>query len=196
MRTFKTVLITDSIMKHIPEDALGTNHTLKVINRGDSDFLEDKNVRRMLLQINPDYIYIHLGINDICGRNIKTNTYTLRRFGDFSLFVEQYLPNTRIIYSLPLRTNNSHVNKIIQDLSDRLLDCIEKFTSSLVLYNANSNFVRETETETAQVTDLFANDGIHLSTEGKKRILGNFRHVIHDLTRKILNKPRRPRLTR
>ena len=46
------------------------------------------------------------------------------------------------------------------------------------------------------VPDLYASDGVHLTERGKRVILANMRHSIHEMTRIVLGKPRRERTRR
>ncbi|KAL5247912.1 hypothetical protein ACHWQZ_G017170 [Mnemiopsis leidyi] len=62
---FKTVLITDSILRHVQGSAnvLGVNHELKVINKRDTSGLKEKKVLETLEEYKPDFVYVHLGLN-------------------------------------------------------------------------------------------------------------------------------------
>ena len=196
-RVFTTVLITDSIMKSVPLDALGTNHKLHILHKGDSNSLGKDSLLKRLEWINPDFVYVHLGINDICGRYPKSNDITLSQFKDFSSYLSRNLPNTRLIYSLPLRTDDRFECDAVTDLTRRLINLVNVTNGSSntlqckVLFNTNSNFETIQGGQTIQTPDLFSQDGIHLTAGGSLQIIRNFRHVIHDLTRRILNKHRR-----
>ena len=56
-----------------------------------------------------------------------------------------------------------------------------------LLFNGNTNL----EYDGKPVEEYYSSDGVHLSRRGKEVILGNFRHHIHLMTRKILGKPER-----
>ena len=62
-KTFKTALITDSILRHVQDldDVLGVNHELKVINKRDTSDLRDVKLLETLIEYKPDYVYVHLG---------------------------------------------------------------------------------------------------------------------------------------
>ena len=65
-RTFTTILITDSILRHVKtKDSLGNNHELIQINKRDSRGLNDADLRKRVQEIRPDYVYVHLGVNDV-----------------------------------------------------------------------------------------------------------------------------------
>ena len=68
-KKFKTVLITDSILTHVTKmdtiNALGVNHELHVFNKRDMSGLTNSRFREAVCELEPDFIYIHLGVNDI-----------------------------------------------------------------------------------------------------------------------------------
>ena len=47
------------------ENALGKNHVLNLINKRDTGGLKDQQVKDELLRTQPDFIYVHLGVNDV-----------------------------------------------------------------------------------------------------------------------------------
>ena len=109
-RTFKTIIITDSIMRHInTSDKLGANHHLQQINKRDSSSLDEVALKQTIKRNKPDYVYVHLGINDIFQR-IPPET-TLQNFVNFKTFVDS-LPGTILIISLPLFTKDVGVNSV------------------------------------------------------------------------------------
>ena len=116
---------------------------------------------------------------------------SLSEFFTFAKFVHREVPAARMVFSLPLFTNNARANDQITSLRSGLnlltdnLDACYK-----IIVNTNMNF----HCNGLQVREYFSNDGIHLSDKGKDLLLGNMRHHIHDLTAQILNKPRRKRL--
>ena len=66
---FKTILITDSIIHHINDleegEALGYNHIIDCISKSDTSGLNHLDLKRKVQGIQPAYIYIHLGVNDM-----------------------------------------------------------------------------------------------------------------------------------
>ena len=56
------------MMRHIPEDALGTNHELHILHETDTTGLLEARVRESLNVLKPDYV--HLGINDFMQKKI------------------------------------------------------------------------------------------------------------------------------
>ena len=189
-------------MRNLDGD-LGTNHKLHVINKRKSTGLLEQQVRESLVNIKPDFVYVHLGINDLADGSPAEEIIT--RFGNFVLFLDDKLPRSRVIFSYPLLTANKHHNELILRLRafindwTRNLDSTVEIKDRQLLLNVNSNFETKGDLydrgpRLTQVQDLFSDrDGVHLTDAGKRLILGNFRHCVHDITRRILNKPKRRR---
>ena len=195
---FKTVLITDSILRHInSSDALGVNHEVVVINKRSTAGLLSKEVRLKIREVRPDYIYIHLGVND-ASENIPLRS-TLANFLDFKNFCDT-LFDTKIILSLPIMTKFTALNQRIMDMRECIKELAFHFHEwnppqpiklKKLWINSNSNFQKTG----ADVSAYYAEDGVHLSERGKKAILGNFRHHIHHITRIMQDKPPKVRPT-
>ena len=195
----KTVLITDSILRHVQDldtvNALGKGHELHLINKRDSTGLRDEKLREDLKRMKPDFIYTHLGINDV-SQQFEVR-HSLLNFHDFRIFISNELPQTRLFISLPLLTSDPAANEKIEELRDILTELVLKTNSrnpkplkdTMMLFNRNSNFMPKG----TQINEYFARDGVHLSDRGKQVILGNFRHHIHELTSLILNRPKTSR---
>ena len=191
-QTYKTVLITDSILRHIrTKDILGVNHELVQINKRDSSGLLCKDLRRKIKEIRPDFIYIHLGVNDVFQKIPLRKT--MENVLDFKSFTD-WLFETKILLSLPLLTTDPTVNVRLADLRQALKEISRHFQEPLtsqphkfkkVWVNANSNFKQDDDA----AIDYHGRDGIHLSDRGKNAILGNFRHLIRHITRIIQDKP-------
>lgn len=198
--SFTTVLITDSIMRNLDGD-LGTYHELRIINKRNSWGLMEKKLRDEIEDIQPDFIYVHLGINDISDGTDTSEI--MRRFVNFSSWADNKVPRSRLIVSYPLLTCDTEMNKGVLMLRELLSDWSVKFNTTddvkdmRLHLNRNHNFqarltMYDNSIKLVQAQDLFCErDGVHLSRSGKRVILGNFRHHVHDLTRRILNKPRR-----
>ena len=198
-RTFKTFLITDSILRHVSNmdtiNALGTNHRLHLTNRRDTSALNDVHLRQHIRNIRPDYIYLHLGVNDV-HQNFTT-TQTLTNFFSFFLFMGEEIPECKVFVSLPLYTGDPDANNRICKIRRLLSDYVSKADNRAIklrtiFMNPNNNFMREGHL----VPDLYASDGVHLTERGKRVILANMRHSIHEMTRIVLGKPRRERTRR
>ncbi len=192
---FKTVLITDSILRHVQNmdtaAALGTNHILHMINKRDSSGLGSQEVRNELMRIKPDFIYIHLGVNDVTQRfSLKKS---LKNFYEFVIFTEGQLPNAKTFLSLPLMTGDNEANERISELRHALQEFVLRFYQTgpvrerTLFINPNRNFVRSGRL----VGEYYKPDGVHPSDRGREVILGNMRHSIHEITRVILNRPKR-----
>ena len=201
-------------MRHaVSDDTLGVNHTLHVLNKPLASGLNDTSLRDSLRRTNPEFIYIHLGINDLLkGTPVRTIVSYL---AEFSLFKDAYLPDSKIIYSLPLLTNIPRECRLILELRRLMIKWIEEsdtrhdMEKRNLIFNSNSNFYREmsdrirtSQPQATQEDGLFVRDGIHLSPKGKLLIVKNMRYVIHDICRRLLNKlkltphQRRPRQPR
>ena len=175
-------------MQHICDDDLGVNHKLHMIRKTDSSGLAHSDLQNTLKQIGPDFVYLHLGINDIFkGKDISD---IATEYGNFIMFRDKYIPNAKIIFSFPLLTGDnrfnikaSHLCNWINDLVWKLEDPKLSLKDSQQLTNTNSNF-EERE-------GLFKSDEVHLTTRGEQLIRANLRFCIHTLTRVILGKPKR-----
>ena len=109
-RVFKTVLITDSILRHVRDiDSLGVNHELHRINKRDSNGLTDDKVLEEIQKIRPDYIYVHLGVNDVAQVPRVPLIKTLQNFMRFKKFCG-WQWGTQVIFSLPLLTADPEAN--------------------------------------------------------------------------------------
>jgi hypothetical protein len=194
-RQFKTTLITDSILRHVTSmdtpNVLGVNHHLSVINKTDLKGLVKNDVKTTLLNQKPDFIYVHLGVNDVSQE--ETTDESIARVGEFFVYTEHYLPNTKVIVSLP--DGDPVANAKIKELRSGITQLIgftetaERNKDRRLLLNVNYNFMRDG----VQVQEFFDHGRTHLSDRGKDVLLGNFRHVIHDVTRDIQGKPPKPR---
>ena len=201
-KIFKTVLITDSILRHVTEmdtiNALGVNHELHVFNKRDTSGLNNSRFREEVCELEPDFIYIHLGVNDIHQKvplkQILSNIY------GFNIFTDDRLPSSKTFLSLPLLTGDPQANEDIADLRDCLNLLVNELNKTdnrpvrnrTLFLNQNNNFMRDGRI----VYDYYRNDFVHPSERGKAVLLGNLRHSIHEITRIILNKPKRARTSR
>ena len=111
----------------------------------------------------------------------------------FKTFTD-WLFGTKIVFSLPIMTEDRVVNMRIMDLKEGLKEIAEHFHEKFppqpsshkkVWVNANTNFAKYG----TRTTQYYAADGTHLSNRGKAVILGNFRHQIHHITRIVQGKP-------
>ena len=159
--------------------------------------LKDQHVKDELLRTQPDFIYVHLGVNDV---NQKFDLRaSLDNIFQFSLFVEESLKDTKLFFSMPLMTSDNDANERIGELRDAIWEYVtitnknerKPFKERSVYYNPNANFMQDNQL----IGEYLMDDGVHPSTRGKEVILGNFRHSIHEMTRLLLNKPKKTRLT-
>ena len=182
----RTVLITDSILRHVRDiDSLGTFHELHQINKRDTSGLLDEAVKQKISEIRPDFIYIHLGVNDVT--QAIPLRQTILNFIRFKKFTEHQW-GTQVIISLPLLTVDPEINERILELRDHLIALVDEFDDQhhnsapfkKLWVNPNSNFTKDGNL----IWDNHSVDGIHLSNEGKNLILGNFRHQIHKMSKR------------
>ena len=194
---FTTVLITDLIMRHIPKDALGVNHTLHVIHKCNTNRLTENSVRETLRKLQTDFICVHLGINDVF--NGKPAKEIVSFFCEFNLFLDEYIPNAKAIFSFPLLTWDRDDCRIVRELWELMYNWKTSCDSRVglenrqLIYNYNSNLHTDVtsssnDSHRTQDVSMFSRHGIHLSSKGRTTILANFRHAIHDITCRILNK--------
>ena len=190
-KNFVTVLITDSMMRHSPEDALGTNHELHILHKTDTAGLLEARVRESLNVLKPDFIYVHLGINDFMQN--KRSSEITANYAEFSLRISDDLPRSRVIFSLPTPTDRYDESQVIGVLHKSTTDWIrnteghKETEERRVHFNSNSNFRSE---DWYQKKELFARDGVHLTPSGKDLMTRNFRFAIHSITRKIKQQQR------
>eukprot|EP00116_Pleurobrachia_bachei_P008538 sb/3468800/ len=170
----KTVLITDSMLRLADQGSLGKGHSCHVINRRSwetTTTLKRQETLEELTEVNPENLYIHLGINDIHSRISKGNPTIpsiLENAKDFLNEVKQSLPNCRITLSLPTLTNNRATNGEVIELRKALRDLAK---SMGLTHDNNRNFSRI----------HVDRDGLHPNKSGNILLLGNFRHNIHRL---------------
>ena len=187
-REFTTVLITDSIMKNIKLNDLGVNHKIHMIRKTDSAGLAHIDVRNALKRLNPDFIYVHIGINDIFAQ--RSINSIMINFGNLVIVRDQVARGAKIIFSLPLLTDDTLTNRWVEKLRQAIVVLTNNLAYSTrdeglkfreLLINDNYNL--------DEGDDLYEEGGIHLSARGLRVIRSNFRCGIHTLTRAILGKP-------
>lgn len=169
---------------------------MNLINKRDTGGLKDQQVKDELLRTQPDFIYVHLGVNDV---NQKFDLrVSLDNIFQFSLFVEEPLSDTKLFFSMPLMTSDNEANARIDELRDAIWEYVTEtnkkerkpFKERSLYYNPNANFMHDN-----QLIGEYIMAGLHPSTRGKEVILGKFRHSIHEMTRMLLNKPKKSRST-
>jgi len=174
-------------MKNIKLDDLGVNHSVHMIRKRDSTGLTNNDVRNSMKRLKPDFVYVHIGINDIFAD--RPTEHILTNFSNLIMIRDEVARDAKIIFSLPLLTDNNQVN-----------DRVEKLR--LAIHDLTSNLAYSTHDEGLKYRELLANandnlneerdlveDGVHLSARGQRIMRSNFRCAIHTLTRAILGKP-------
>lgn len=182
-RMFNTVLVTDSIMKRVGEGDIGGCHAVCKIRKGTSSGLNDNDVRETVRRSKPDFVYVHVGINDLCqGKKISS---ILNNYYNLLALRDEDTPSTKVIFSWPLLTSDKILNKSVVELRDGIkgmLGNLDHFAtdSQAHYFNRNSNLDND--------DDMYLKDGVHLSVRGERYILANMRYSIHSLCREIQNK--------
>ena len=153
------------------KNVLGVNHELHLINKRDSSGLYDQKMKTSIFNLDPDFIYVHLGVNDV-HQNFSLNE-SLVNFYSFITFTKEHLPRTKLFISLPLMTGDPEANNRIAELREALQIYVsttsKKDTRPLkerVLFlNPNNNFMKEGQ----PVWEYYRSDYVHPSerNEGK-----------------------------
>eukprot|EP00116_Pleurobrachia_bachei_P000415 sb/3460677/ len=121
--TKTTALITNSILSSARPNTIGKGHQCHVIRRRSwrtVSTLKKAETLDELIQLQPESIYIHLGVNDVYRWNTQelendpTEIANLAR--DFIGELEVSLPNAQVILSLPVLTADRSANRRIIDL--------------------------------------------------------------------------------
>ena len=183
-------------MRTMKADDLGVDHEVRIFNKTDSFGLADKFLRDSIRQEKPDYIYVHLGINDLHKK--RSLSTIMAAFDEFVLFVDEEVPHSKLIFSMPLLNGNKNTYPQILELRERMYNMITTmdtktgFGNRDILFNPNTNFFKKDSdghvVRTAQSTELFdtvKGDYIHLSQVGQRVIRANFRHMIHRITSEV-----------
>ena len=186
-------LITDSIMRHITAKDLGGNYSFNRIDRRNSSGLGHNDVVRTITKLRPDFLFIHLGINDIFADTPIDQT--INNFSQFESFLRETVPNTRVVFSLPLLTGYpeqyDRINELRRKLTERIGGINRKPGHKRYMdVQFNRNFFADEDriprvAESArQLQRMFGTeDTVHLSPYGKKIIAGNMRDVLFRITR-------------
>ena len=146
-------------------------------------------------EIKPDFIYIHLGINDLQAQPKRSPSQIIECYAEFLIFRSHALPNTKVIFSLPLLPADTRLWDAIFKLhamterfiSEIVKDELPEQKDRLTFLNRNSNF----RTDEAIIRELLARDGLHPSASGQRELSHNIRFVIHKITRAILGPKQR-----
>ena len=185
-------LVTDSIMRHVKETDFSDKYCMdfiKIDTRDMSGLLHGK-VKETILRKKPHIIYIHLGINNI--QNGDGAPEISNMFGSFDLFLQDELPETKIIVSLPLYNGYEFQYRQINHLRASLMQYINKFggdnaDNRRLYYQRNINFFIDDSTLRQNVAyHNSPSDLVHLSDRGKGAIICNMRDSLHRLLRGYL----------
>ena len=167
-------------MRHIRRmkegEALGQNHLIEVFNKLNFRGLSHPVLRRKLEHTQPNYIYIHLGVNDIMFS--RTPEDVLQDIRGFTAFRDKKIPDAKIMLSLPLRTRKEgptymKANEDILRLRAAMKELVNNGCSAnqplkerrlMMNVNTNLGIVGGISLENC------CSDGIHLSSRGRSKI--------------------------
>ena len=182
----RAVVITDSILRHIRDiSSLGVYSELRQINKTDTRGLLHEDLRQQIRDIRPDFVYVHLGINDVHkGLSLKHTLHNILRFKKF--MDTQW--GTQTVFSLPLLTADPDANWRIKELREHITALVDEIDQhhprsaafKKVWINPNNNFIKDGRA----IWENHSVDGTHLSNQGKDLILGNLRHQIHKMVKR------------
>ena len=196
-RKFKTLMITDSMYKHVADmkdsdSILGVNHKINTYRRTDTTSLNTHSIRDHLNKQKPDFVFIHLGINDLRNhtihlRQIETNLDV------FIKYLKDHLPDSKLFISLPIYTDDEMLNLLIHDARRMMVNLGKKENENAdqvkdrrVFINANYDMFPQGE-----YTSENHSDGVHPSTKGQQILLKTLRRSVHEVTRILKGKPRK-----
>ena len=180
-KDIKVCLISDSIMRHI--DSLEMPPFSVVFERidcTDSKGLLAGSTMDALKVFQPHVVYIHLGINDI--HQGASHSDVIDRIQALDNFLQDNMPDTKIIISLPLPNGKSRNEGAVTRLrSDMALYGNMHRSNTRRLLEFNMKFLRSGPEEgTHQNPQFFQKqDHVHLSQRGKNAIQCTMRNRLY-----------------
>lgn len=191
--SIKVCLITDSIMRHIGSLASTWQYKFSFsrIDCRDSTGLCSANTRDELKRLRPHIVYVHLGINDIHRGADKADVIDHMR--DFHYFMDDWLPETRIVFSLPLPNGKQHHERLIAQLRSSISLYVNQGPSSsdkhkIHLQPNNSMMLVDENQEMQQKSIFFQNnDRVHLTERGKSAMLHSLRGMLHRIFKSMIS---------
>ena len=170
--TTKIMLITDSILKHVTTEHVQPWSLIKVRVTKTSGLAE---AEQKVRQVKPQYIYIHVGVNDIHNKEkVHIIVYNLYKFTQ----KVREISETTIIISLPLLNASTRDHHSIFTLREHIINWVMKEQQNnqtdTITINPNNNFFKNN----TQRSGLFAQDGLHLSKKGENVITENMRYIL------------------
>ena len=184
-------LITYSIMRHATEDDLGAKYQFARFNLRDTKALKVKSVRQKLEKIQPNFLYIHLGIHDVHDSTTQVDQ-SMNNLEEFVSFLTEKLPESKVIVSLPLLNGKEHQYKKIYDLRRKTSQMIYRINDveekngaidQRLFTNYNHNFTDGPMKQKLRMFNTQGNDYVHLSSRGKMSIVGYLRHTLYKIIR-------------
>ena len=142
--TKTTALISDSLLGSSRPNTIGKGHQCHVIRRRSwRTISQEKRAETLdqLIQLQPESIYIHLGVNDVYTWNNQepenSPTEVANMAGEFIRELKTTLPNTQVTLSLPVLTADRTANRRIIDLKIKLRELCR---TNGIGYDNNKNF--------------------------------------------------------
>ena len=180
------LLITDSIMRHINEDALRFrkyNICFDRVDRTCSKSLTEKKLEEIIARKKPTIIYLHLGINDIHkGSNAPQIIENFKKFDSLLIRVS---PATRLIISAPLLNGKSEQYGQVFSLRQSLSQIVrnqaggEDPAERRLYIQHNDQFFNTSESTRVQNPRYFREDDlVHLSERGRTAIACTMRNSL------------------
>ena len=195
-RNIKICLITDSIMRHITglESTWQYKYKFNRIDCRDSTGLCASTTKDELKRKRPHLVYVHLGINDIHrGADLSE---TMNNIKDFDRFIEDWLPDTRIVISLPLDNGKVHHNRLITQLRSSMVlygsqGPSDHYEKRVHIQHNNQMLILNKDEELCQNTRFFSSDKLHLSEKGMNAMHHGMRGTLHRIFKWFTTVPRR-----
>ena len=192
----KVCLITDSIMRHITglDSTWQYKYKFYRIDCRDSNGLNMATTKDELKRIRPHMVYVHLGINDLHrGADVHD---VMDNMKEFDRFLEDWLPETRIVISLPLDNGKPQHNRLVAQLrsSMALYGCqgpSDHCEKRIHLQHNNNMLTENRDQELHQRTLFFSSDKLHLSERGKNAMLNIMRSTLHKIFKGFTASPLR-----
>ena len=155
-------IASDSMLNQLDEKLLSKKYDVKVKSHGGCTIAGMYRHVPKIIALKPAYILLHVATNDCTN---KTSCEVLKELRDLVDHIQDLLPDSEIIISLPIvRRDNVVANQIIKNLCLKIKKLDYKF-----LDNSNLNFSH------------LGQKGLHLSNYGTKKMALNIISLIKRL---------------
>ena len=155
-------IASDSILNQMDEKLLSKKYDVKVNSYGGCTIAGMYQHLPKMFALKPAYILLHVATNDCTN---KTSCEILKELRDLFDHIQEQLPDSEIIISLPIvRRDNAAANQIVKNLCLKIKKLNYKF-----LDNSNLTFSH------------LGQKGLHLSNHGTKKMALNIISLIKHL---------------